>query len=334
MIPSDYVVTKVLQYTKRPLKLKYKNGYNFECPICNEGNSSGKKRRGYYMPDNGFIYCHNCNQGWDPAKWIQQVCNIGYRDILEEIKEYEYVTPQSIIDIDTPRKKITFSTLPEDSINLLDQQQVKYYQNESVVRQALALIKERKLEVAVNRPKSLWISLKDFVHKNRLVIPFYDEDNQIRFYQSRTVLIEEMKDKPKYLSKLNADKRIYGINAIDPSLNYLFIFEGPIDSMFVKNGIAICGLHMTNLQQSMLNKFFLYEQIWVLDNQFVDEAGKNKTLQLIDAGARVFIWPKELRNCKDINDVCIKYNLNEVSAKFIIDNSYSGLEAKVRLNVT
>lgn len=333
MISQEYVASKILQYTKRPIKLKYKNGYNFECPICNEGKSAGKRRRGYYMPDNGFIYCHNCNQGWDPIKWIQLVCNIGYRDIIQELKGYEYSSSQNVLDISTPRKKIVFSTLPEDSINLFDPQQVKYYEHERVVRAALNLIKERRLDTAINKPKSLWVSLKDYVHKNRLTIPFYDEDNQIRFYQTRTILVEETTDKPKYLSKLNADKRIYGINTIDPSINNLFIFEGPIDSMFVRNGIAICGLHLTDVQQQILSKYFLYEHIWVLDNQFIDEAGKNKTIQLIDAGAKVFIWPKELRKFKDINDVCVNFKLDNISTKFIIDNSYSGIEAKIRLNV-
>ena len=334
MISSEYVITKILQYTKRPIKLKYRNGYNFECPVCHEGKSAGKKRRGFYTPDQGYIYCHNCNQGWEAGKWVQLICNITYQEMKRELESYEFDSTQRVIDTHEPIKRMSFSTLPDDSINLLDEQQLKYYQSERVIRLALDIIKSRRLNTAINKPKSLWISLKDFVHKNRLVIPFYDEDNQIRFYQSRTILPEDMNDRPKYLSKLNADKRVYGINTIDPNINQLFVFEGPIDSMFVKNGIAVCGLHVTDVQRNILNKYFLYEQIWVPDNQFIDKSGLEKTEQLIEQNCRVFIWPKELRKYKDINDICIAYKLDQVSPKFILDNSFTGIEAKTKLLLT
>lgn len=332
MIPSEYIISKINQYTKRPIKIRHRNAYNFECPICNEGKSSGKKRRGYYDIDKGYVYCHNCNRGWDPIKWIQDVCQMSYKEVLAEAKDFGYTVNDYISARSTKAKKVDFGTLPDDSINLLERTQVNYYSNELVVQACLNAIQQRRLNKAVNRPKSFWVSLKDKVHKNRLVIPFYDDDNQIRFYQTRAIMPEDLKDdRPKYLSKLNADKRIYGMNNIDPDLEHIFIFEGPIDSMFTKNGIAICGTNLTEIQEQLLRKYSLYQHIWVLDNQFMDKAGREKTLDLIEQGARVFIWPKELMQFKDLNDVCIKYQLDQISNKFIVDNSFAGLEAKTKL---
>lgn len=333
-LPQEYIISKVLESTKRPIRLKHRNAYNFECPICNEGKSAGKKRRGFYMPEEGYIYCHNCTQGWDPVNWIQQVCGLSFKEIMQESSTYEDSVDTILVSHTSNKPKTTFGTLPDNSINLCDPLQVSYYKDNKVVNLCLREIERRRLNTAINRPKSFWVSLEDKVHANRLVIPFYDEDNQIRFYQTRTILTEDMADKPKYLSKLNADKRIYGMNAIDSNINQLFIFEGPIDSMFVKNGIAVCGLHMTDLQQDILNKYFLYELIWVPDNQFIDDAAKQKTMQLIDQGAKVFIWPKEVKKYKDINDICVNYQLDRVSPKFITDNSYRGTEATIRLNLS
>lgn len=334
MLSSEYIISKINQYTKRPIKLRHRNAYNFECPICNEGKSAGKKRRGYFMPEEGYFYCHNCNRGWAAIKWVQEVCNMSYKDVVNEAKDFGYSIEEFFETKTTKSKKVDFGTLPEDSINLLDSSQINYYSNERVVQLCLHEIQRRRLNTAINRPRSFWVSLKDKVHKNRLCIPFYDDDNQIRFYQTRAVLPEDLKDdRPKYLSKLNADKRIYGINNIDPGGEYIFIFEGPIDSMFTSNGIAICGLHLTDIQHQILQKYSLYQRIWVPDNQLRDIAGKEKTFELLDSDERVFIWPKELKDFKDLNDVCVHFKLDQISNKFIINNSFSGVEAKTRLSL-
>lgn len=332
MIPTDYIVSKINQYTKRPLKLRHHNAYNFECPICNEGKSAGKKRRGYFMVNEGYFYCHNCNRGWSAINWIQIVCNLTYNDILNEIKDFGHSINDFINKNTDKSKNFNFETLPEDSINLFDTSQINYYSKEYIVQLCLYEIQRRRLNTAINKPKSIYISLKDKIHKNRLCIPFYDEDNQIRFYQTRAILPKDLKDdKPKYLSKLNSDKRIYGINNINPNNEYIFIFEGPIDSMFVSNGVAICGLNLTDLQQQILQRYNLYQQIWVLDNQLICPESKEKTLELINENKRVFIWPKELKKYKDINDICVHLSLNEIPNRFLINNSFYGVEAKNKL---
>ena len=42
--------------------------------------------------------------------------------------------------------------------------------------------------MAINRPNNFYISLNDKVHKNRIVIPFYDDNRKIIHYQTRTIL--------------------------------------------------------------------------------------------------------------------------------------------------
>jgi hypothetical protein len=71
--------------------------------------------------------------------------------------------------------------------------------------------------------------------RNRLhgFVDDYDENGKIIFYQTRAIYKKD-ETPAKYLSKVGGNKSIYGISNIDQNIDYLFMFEGPIDAMFVK----------------------------------------------------------------------------------------------------
>jgi len=124
---------------------------------------------------------------------------------------------------------------------------------------------------------------------------------------------------------------------INSDLDYVFIFEGPIDSYFVENGLATCGITersdkmFTSLQKEQINKLNLYEKVYVLDNQYCDKAALNKSIILADNNEKVFIWPKELKRFKDFNDICVAGNKDKIKPEFILKNTHSGLKAKLLL---
>lgn len=339
ILPQEYVVQKFYQYAGYPKYKKSSNTYEGGCPICREGTSWLKKRRCYYLVDNNIICCHNCGWFSKPLKWIQEVASQAYEEIIKEVKTYDVLPNDVSQDEDVTITQKIIHKLPLDCINLFDSYQVEYHNDNPVVQKALELIKNRKLDTAINKPNSLWLSLTDKIHKNRLIIPFYNEKNEIVFYQSRTIIKQTNDKLPKYLSKINGEKSLFNLDKIDPELDYIFIFEGPIDAFFVKNGTAVAGIQensnntFSSLQQSQINIFKLAKIIWVLDSQWQDSASKIKTKRLIDQGETVFIWPKKVGTLyKDFNDACIATNINEVSTKFILDNSYSGLKAKLLLS--
>lgn len=338
-LPESYTIKKFYQLG---FSVKSENNgkvYYCSCPICHEGKSFGKKRRCYYLVDKDIIYCHNCGWSSRPIKWISQVEGLSYKEIYEEAE-----TEGELIDLDSKyssiEKLLTDSIiestieedLPTDSINLSDKLQREYYKNNPVVSKALKYLAERHLELATNAPKSFYISLSDKVHEGRLVVPFRDSNGRVIFYQSRAIgasLNDEL-EKIKYLSKKDGEKSIFNIEKIDDSIEPIFIFEGPFDSCFTKNGIAIGGItpgksKFNSLQNKQLALFRLnHSFIWVLDNQWIDTTAKEKTLSLLEDGERVFIWPRELKNYKDFNDICVENNINEVPAKFILNNTLQG----------
>ena len=197
---------------------------------------------------------------------------------------------------------------------------MNYYSDNLIVRNALEFIKRRRLDTALNRV-DLFMTLKDSTYKNRVCFPFRELDKKIVFYQCRALYKQDEENGRKYISKFGADVSVFNIDKIDVDFPYIFQFEGPIDSMFVKNGVGMAGLSYSETQKAQLSRFLSHKKIWVVDNQRIDEAAKKKTNELIQRKETVFIWPKEYSKYKDLNDLCVAMKKDEFDPQFFIDNS-------------
>ena len=329
-LPPELVEKYIYMYADKPTKMS--NGQiNAGCPICHEGKSWGRKRRMYFIPEQNFIYCFNCGQSWSPVNWIMKVSGKSFREVIAEANTYSFVSTGSTIQyfdtIQDSKKEQNEEdeSLPRDTIILNSNLQKLYYSGNKMVNLAIEFIKKRRLDQAVNVP-SYGISLRDKIHKNRLVIPFTDLDGTISFYQTRKISSSDYL--PKYLSKKNAEKTVFGIDKVDLSFPYLFITEGPIDSCFVKNGVSLAGLKYTDIQKDQLSNFFTHNRIWVLDNDFrTNDTVFAQYEKLISEGERVFIWPETFSKYKDINEYCTAEEKNSFPTETIVENSYSGLRA-------
>ena len=339
ILPEEYIVQKFYSFNGGVKYLKHQQAYQGSCFICKEGSSWLKKKRCYYIVKDNAICCHNCGWYSRPLKWIQEVSGLSYGEICDESRKFEII-PTELKKETEKRKPVKPSErLPQDSINLFDRTQILFYQDSRIVRSALALMQARRLVTAKYRPKALYTSIVDSVHKSRLIIPFVDEKGVVVFYQSRGIAKEDLETKPKYLSKVNADKTIFNIDAVDPFYDYIFIFEGPINAFFCKNGVAVGGIQeksyntFTAKQQEQILRFPLHKKIWVLDSQWLDQASRLKTQRLIDVGETVFIWPEEDgRIYKDFNDIAIAEKVDEIQPDFILNRSYSSLQASLELS--
>ena len=336
-LPEDYVVLKFYELGYRPIYNKFNSVYQCGCPICREGKSLNKKRRCYYVPKNDNIFCHNCGWSGKPMRWIREVSGCSDQEIIHELKDY---TPdvEDILKGEEVKVTVNTETLPKDSINLSDKSQLDYYKNNENVRAALGLIKSRRLDTAVNRPDNLYFSLTDVVHKNRLIIPFLNEQKQIEFYQTRTVLTRDNKTKPKYLGKVNSEKTLFNIDKVTGDYDTVYIFEGPINAFFTKNSVAVAGItergrSFTQRQQQQLDTTLkFYDRVWILDSQWIDKASLIKSEALLQQGESVFIWPEKFgKRFKDFNDIAIACKVDEIGHDFCQKNTFKGLEGIVKL---
>lgn len=335
-IPRDYIVQKFYQFAGYPRYKKLSQTYEGGCPICREGNSWLKKRRCYYIIDKNVICCHNCGWYGAPVKWIQQVSGSTIGEILNEANNYDII-PLEVKEVEF-KKHTVIEDLPNDSINLFDKSQLEYFKDNKVVIAALEVIKNRRLDTAINKPSALYISLTDKVHKNRLILPFYDRTGSIIFYQSRTIFDSDLKFRPRYLSKVKGERSLFNINNIRQDIEYIFLLEGPIDSFFIENGVGVAGIQedsltsLTPLQENQLFEFNLFKKIWVLDSQWKDKASKKKTEKLILNNETVFIWPEKYgKKYKDINEMCIDLKKDSIDRSFILENSFCDLKSRLIL---
>jgi len=335
-LPEDFVILKFFELGLYPKYNKFNNVYQCSCPICREGKSLGKKRRCYYIPKNENIFCHNCGWSGKPLRWIKEVSGTNDTDIIEELKEY---APYEEDILQPEVKKYVTSTLPKDSINLSDQAQLDYYKDRDVLRTAIQIVKNRRLDTAVNRPESLYLSFVDKVHKNRLIVPFVNENKEIEFYQSRTLLNRDLKTKPKYLGRVNAEKTLFNIDKVSSDHENVYIFEGPLNAFFTKNSVAVAGItergrSFTKRQDEQLRTTLKwYDRVWILDSQWVDQASLVKSEALLKQGERVFIWPEKFgRKFKDFNDIAIACKVDEIKWEFIQKNTFEDLEGIVKLS--
>jgi len=265
-----------------------------------------------------------------------KVSGLDYEDVIEEIRNGDY----DMLDISSNEhndiSSIEMPTLPDDCINLYDPSQIKFYGKNKIVMDALRYMYIRKLLNPINKPRSIYISLKDRFHKNRLIIPFFDLDGKITFYQSRKIF--DWDEKTTYLSKLNSDKGLFNIENIDADKgDTIFIFEGPIDSCFIENGVALAGITegyatLTPKQEDQLNNFRLFNKVWVLDSQYLDHTSKEKSEILLNQGERVFIWPcEDGKKYKDFNEKCVREGLQGIDQGYVLSNTYSGIAGLLKL---
>jgi len=121
---------------------------------------------------------------------------------------------------------------------------------------------------------------------------------------------------------LNEDApKIYGLDKIDET-KPIYITEGPFDSTFVENSVAMCGSDLD------IGSFGWSDYIWVFDNEPRNREINNRISKVIDRGDKVVIWPSHIMQ-KDINDMV----LSDIDVSSVLQSStYSGLKAKVKFN--
>jgi hypothetical protein len=331
MIPESYVITKFYEIGIRPKHNKYNNTYQCGCPVCREGKSSRAKRRCYYIPKKNNIYCHNCGWSSTPVRWISTVTGMSYDEINNESRDY---VPDLVL-IDEELKPIKTETLPKNCINVIDDHQLQYHKNDTNFQKCYNLMVKRRLLTAVNRPTTLYISLVDIFHKNRIVIPFYDEGGNIKFFQTRRVLDDGTEN---YKSKINGDKTLFNIDKVNKESDFVYIFEGPIDAFFVRDSVAVAGITLKGSlftpyqKQQIETTLKLHKRIWVLDSQWKDNTSLIKSEKLLQDGETVFLWPEQHGKIfKDFNEIAMRKEVDEIPQSFIQKNSYSGLEGIFKL---
>ena len=154
--------------------------------------------------------------------------------------------------------------------------------------------------------------------EERIIIPLYYEKNLIGF-QGRSL----GPSKVKYITVMLDDDapKIYGLDNIRRDAP-VYITEGPFDSTFIRNAIAMCGA------DADISRWGISNPVWIYDNEPRNREITNRISKTIDSGQSVVIWPESIDD-KDINDMV----MSGLDVQSVIEsNTYSGLQAKLKFN--
>jgi DNA primase len=159
----------------------------------------------------------------------------------------------------------------------------------------------------------------------RLVIPFRDGAGRLLGLTCRALRGEALR---YIMVRIDEDApQVFGLDEVNP-LTTVYVVEGPLDSLFLYNAIAVGGTGFGRVADLGIEKRRL---TYVIDNQPRNREVVAVYKKIIDAGNNVFIWPET--DAKDINDLALETGKNARELGELIDSrTFSGLRANVEFN--
>lgn len=278
------------------------NKINLRCNICGDSHIKSKKR-GYLIYDKkrNLVYYKCFNEGdcpcagegnaWSGKKWLKHTAPDIYRMFRSETIVTRKGADINLTEASKNSAKKEETKKNEDLFLPIDKCSSDYYNavKDFCVRRKIPREYIKTFKVSESGK-----------YKGRLIIPFND-GNGNTYFQARTLFNQT----PKYLNFVgNRDHAIFGIANVDKE-KPVIVLEGPIDSMFIENGVATLGCSYSECVQNTLNGFNSY---YLFDN---DSAGFAASKRMIESGKPVFLWKRFLHDkcldysVKDINDLVI-----------------------------
>jgi transcription elongation factor Elf1 len=330
----SYIDIKFLNLlsTRLPkFKRKSENLFNFRCPHCGDSKKSSSKARGfvYQKKNDMFFKCHNCGVGQTLGNLIKFLDPTMYKEyVFERFKDGKVESDKPEFDF-TPSKLLKTKTADEkqlDSLKRFDQLVTTHPAKKFLFDRLIPKIHWDKFFFCPNFyewtnsivPNKFPSLSQDHP---RVVIPFYDRAGKFFAFQGRAF----GKEQPKYITiKFDETKqKIYGLDRIN--LNKpVMITEGPIDSLFLDNALALAGADaVVNIQHEQCTIIF--------DNEPRNEQIVNRMISAVDKKFNLVVWPESLKY-KDINDMIIAGNTSAQIESIIYRSTYCGLEAHQHIN--
>ena len=315
-------------------KQKANELFNFRCPVCGDSQRSKIKSRGWIFNKKGKyrFYCHNCAASMTFSNFLKSLDAVLHQEYIKDVfieNNLDNPLPLSrpnITKIEVPKYKIDSPLKNLIKISSLDWDHPvkKYVMSRKIpsnIHYKIFFCPKFRSWVNTFIPNKFADIEKD---EPRLILPFLDREKNFFGCQGRsfnntsskyiTIILDE--DKPK----------VFGLDTVDFS-KHIYVFEGPIDSMFIENSIAMCG---SDLSRSLdLNK---KKCTIIFDNERRSLQIIKKIDKYITLGYNMCFWPERI-NGKDINEMILNGHDAE-ELKIIIDkNSYSDIEAKLQLQM-
>ena len=227
--------------------------------------------------------CHNCGKGTTAGKVIEFVDSDMYKEYVRE--RFVGTEGNEVYFFEAPKFK-------KRDPKLEDLTPINKLNGSHPARQ---FVESRQIPEEFYNDLFLcseffrWAKLSSKQDHPRLVIPFRDESGEVFAAQGRAF----GKETPKYITiKFDDKPKIFGLERVDLSRRF-YVVEGPIDSLFVDNCLAMAGADFDHLPFSGEGMTI------VMDNEPRSREIIKRMENLIDNHHALVIWPDTVTQ-KDI----------------------------------
>lgn len=335
-----YIDVKYANLLAAHLPLAKRKGeflWNYRCVVCGDSAKNKHKARGYIYKVKSalFVKCHNCGYSTNLGNLIKYVDPNMYEEyVLENYKESGAPrTAHKSVDVAIPdvikRPELTDSIL--DPLKRIDQLPIDH--------PAAVYVRQRKIPAKYASLFYFAPRFKKFVNgilpgkfneqsleadHPRLIIPYFNNFGKCFAFQGRAFGDEE----PKYFTiKVDGQaETVFGLDRVNYAKR-IYITEGPIDSLFIPNAIAVSGssFNSPSIEALKTNATVIY------DNEPRSKELTKLIIKTIDKGFSVCLWPEYVQE-KDINEMIMNGKTPEEILEIINENTYTGLEAQLRFS--
>lgn len=326
----------LISYKLERFKALGKNKWQFRCPLCGDSKKSKRKARGCIYEKEGRLrfLCMNCGESLSFLNLLEQLDPNLYKEYITKkyVSKFEEDEHEDLSFLE----KLGFKTHPfPHNKNKIVDDKVKKLSKLKPSHAAIKYAVERQI------PEQHWKHLyfttqfEKFCSRiqnrqePRIVLPCYDASGVVYAAQGRIL--------PGYngirykLYRMSGDLPIlFGLNRLNTS-EPIYVVEGPIDSLFLPNALAICSAHLYSIHDNLkehghdidTKNFTL-----IFDNEKRNPHIVSRMQKAVAMGYKVCVFPDSIEQ-KDINDMVI----SGIDVCSLVDeNSFSGIEASLRIN--
>ena len=337
MLSLDVKYLRLVSSRLRNFKQKKEGLFIFSCPVCGDSKKNLTKARGYaFAKGNDYFYrCHNCGVSTNVGNLIKHIDTTLYKEyVLERYSSGRTNNANSanaVLQISAPK----FGKLQKQKVF----EHAEWCDKLPNQHFCLEYLKRRQIPKDVYKLLLFTSKYADFVtsiypehgkqliNDARLVIPFYDENDDLIAVSGRA--LETSDNSLRYVTvrtNQSQNKLIYGLDRIKSSEKILLV-EGPLDSLFLNNCLASGDANLALTAKEIDGDITL-----IFDNEPRNKEILKMMNKAIDTGHSMVIWPESMEG-KDINEMVMSGISPSEISDIISSNTFNGITAKLKFNM-
>lgn len=320
----------------------HKNGTHFHarCVLCGDSKKNKRKKRFHLEWNNGLVkwHCFNCGKSskdFSFLKLYQMVTGISFDQAKRDLYRYDSDKLKNRLSKNISEEKnedtdIYYNDLMHDCISEtghVDSMLAPVWRD---------CVKSFREERMIPEKYKLFYAYKGY-YQGRIIIPVYDGQENIIYFQARRVPGSGID--PKYKNPASLKGLIIHNSEMFDRNKPIIVTEGLIDAFMIGDqGTTALG---KEIGEELLKKLFKLTDKYVVLAYDNDDEGQKSLQEFISRRTdyennflrrgklKFFVMPEHLSHCKDINICKVEEGIDDMY-RFILENSLSWERIKVK----